>query len=187
MPHPWHDVPIGDEAPEEFSALIEIPKGSRVKYELDKETGLLKVDRILYSSVIYPANYGFIPRTLGDDDDPLDVLVLMQEPVQPLSILRARPIGMMEMIDEGENDEKIICVHLDDPEYRSYENHSELPEHRLNELRRFFQDYKVLEGKEVKVGDFSEPDEAKDAVRNAMRLYDEHFAQASHTSGADTA
>jgi inorganic pyrophosphatase len=118
MPHPWHDVPIGDEAPDEFTALIEIPKGSRVKYELDKETGLLKVDRILYSSVIYPANYGFIPRTLGDDDDPLDLLVLMQEPVQPLSILRARPIGMMHMIDEGENDEKIICVHLDDPEYR---------------------------------------------------------------------
>ena len=106
MPHPWHDVPIGDEAPEEFTALIEIPKGSRVKYELDKETGLLKVDRILYSSVIYPANYGFIPRTLGDDDDPLDVLVLMQEPVQPLSILRARPIGMMHMVDEGENDDK---------------------------------------------------------------------------------
>jgi inorganic pyrophosphatase len=184
MPHPWHDVPIGDEAPDEFTALIEIPKGSRVKYELDKETGLLKVDRILYSSVIYPANYGFIPRTLGDDDDPLDLLVLMQEPVQPLSILRARPIGMMHMVDEGENDEKIICVHLDDPEYRSYGHHSELPEHRLAELRRFFQDYKVLEGKEVDVGDFSDPDEAKDAVRHAMRLYDEHFA--GSTPGAKT-
>src|SRR5918998_45785 len=148
MPHPWHDVPIGEEAPEEFTALIEIPKGSRVKYELDKESGLLKVDRILYSAVIYPANYGFIPRTLGDDDDPLDVLVLMQEPVHPLSLLRARPIGMMHMVDEGESDEKVICVHLDDPEYSSYEHHSELPEHRLSELRRFFQDYKVLEGKE---------------------------------------
>ena len=101
MPHPWHDVPIGEEAPEEFTALIEIPKGSRVKYELDKESGLLKVDRILYSSVIYPANYGFIPRTLGDDDDPLDVLVLMQEPVYPLSLLKARPIGMMHMVDEA--------------------------------------------------------------------------------------
>ena len=173
MPHPWHDVPIGDEAPEEFTALIEIPKGSRVKYELDKETGLLKVDRILYSAVIYPANYGFIPRTLGDDDDPLDVLVLMQEPVQPLSLLSARPIGMMHMVDEGESDEKIICVHLDDPEYRSYEHHSQLPEHRLKELRRFFQDYKTLEGKEVDVGHFSDPPEAKEAVRHAMRLYDE--------------
>jgi inorganic pyrophosphatase len=185
MPHPWHDVPIGAGVPEEFSALIEISKGSRVKYELDKETGLLKVDRILYSSVIYPANYGFIPQTLGEDGDPLDVLVLMQEPVQPLSILRARPIGMMQMVDEGENDEKIICVHLDDPEYRSYEHHSELPEHRLNELRRFFQDYKVLEGKEVKVGDFSNPDEAKDAIRHAMDLYEERFAPAGHPAGED--
>jgi inorganic pyrophosphatase len=184
MPHPWHDVPIGDEAPEEFTALIEIPKGSRVKYELDKESGLLKVDRILYSAVIYPANYGFIPRTLGDDDDPLDVLVLMQEPVQPLSLLRARPIGMMHMVDEGESDEKIICVHLDDPEYRSYEHHSELPEHRLSELRRFFQDYKVLEGKEVDVGDFSDPQEAKGAVRHAVRLYEEHFARTGHAPGA---
>ena len=183
MPHPWHDVPIGDQVPEEFTALIEIPKGSRVKYELDKETGLLKVDRVLYSSVIYPANYGFIPRTLGDDDDPLDVLVLMQEPVQPLSILRAQPIGMMHMVDEGESDEKIICVHLDDPEYSSYEHHSELPEHRLTELRRFFQDYKVLEGKEVDVGDFSDPEEAKDAVRHAIRLYDQHFARAAHAPG----
>ena len=106
MTHPWHDVPIGDEVPEEFTTLIEIPKGSRVKYELDKETGLLKVDRILYSSVHYPANYGFIPRTLGDDGDPLDVLVLMQEPVQPLSLVVVRPIGMMHMIDDGENDER---------------------------------------------------------------------------------
>jgi inorganic pyrophosphatase len=182
MPHPWHDVPIGEDVPEEFSALIEIPKGSRVKYELDKGTGLLKVDRMLYSSVIYLANYGFIPQTLGDDDDPLDVLVLMQEPVQPLSILRARPIGMMEMIDEGESDEKIICVHLDDPEFRSYEHHSDLPEHRLNELQRFFQDYKVLEGKEVKVGEFSDPKEAKGAIRHAMELYDEHFASSAHTT-----
>ena len=172
MAHPWHDVPIGEEAPEEFSALIEITKGSKVKYELDKETGLLMVDRVLYSSVIYPANYGFIPRTLGDDDDPLDVLVIMQEPVQPLSILRARPIGMMHMVDEGQNDEKIICVHLDDPEYRSYEHFQELPEHRLTELQRFFQDYKVLEGKEVDVGGFSSPEEAVGAVRHAMALYE---------------
>ena len=184
MPHPWHDVPIGDAAPEEFTALIEIPKGSRVKYELDKETGLLKVDRILYSAVVYPANYGFIPQTLGDDDDPLDVLVLMQEPVQPLSILRARPIGMMHMVDEGENDEKIICVHLDDPEYNSYGQHSELPEHRLAELQRFFQDYKVLEGKEVAVGDFSDPEDARNAVKHAMSLYDEHFDSASQVSNA---
>src|SRR5215211_2856573 len=176
MAHPWHDVPIGDAVPEEFTALIEIPKGSKVKYELDKETGLLKVDRILYSSVIYPANYGFIPRTLGDDDDPLDVLVLMQEEIQPLSILRARPIGMMHMVDEGQDDEKIICIHLDDPEYRSYERFEELPEHRITELQRFFQDYKVLEGKEVDVGDVSSPEEAVEAVRHSMELYDKHVA-----------
>jgi len=177
MSHPWHDVPIGPDAPDEFNALIEIPKGSKVKYELDKETGLLLVDRILYSSVIYPANYGFIPRTLGDDEDPLDVLVLMQEPVQPLSIVRARPIGMMPMVDSGENDEKIICVHLDDPEYRSYEHHGELPEHRLTELQRFFQDYKVLEGKEVRVGEFLDPEDAIEAVSHAMELYEKHFAK----------
>jgi len=184
LPHPWHDVPIGEDVPEECSALIDIPKGSRVKYELDKKTGLLKADRILHSSMIYSANYGIIPQTLGDDD-PLDVLVLMQEAVQPLSILRARPIGMMEMIDEGENDEKIICVHLDDPEFRSYEHHAELPEHRLNELRRFFQDYKVLEGKEVNVGDFSSPEEAKGAIRHVMELYDEHFASSVHATGGN--
>jgi inorganic pyrophosphatase len=120
MNHPWHDVHIGALAPAEFPAVIEIPKGSKIKYELDKDTGLLRVDRVLYSSVIYPANYGFIPQTLGDDHDPIDVLVLMQEPVVPLSILRVRAIGMMTMLDQGENDEKIICVHLDDPEYRDY-------------------------------------------------------------------
>ncbi|HWS80584.1 MAG TPA: inorganic diphosphatase [Rubrobacter sp.] len=151
---------------------------------MDKETGLLKVDRILYSAVIYPANYGFISRTLGDDGDPLDVCVLMQEPVQPLSLLSARPIGMMNMVDEGESDEKIICVHPDDPEYRSYEHHGELPEHSLAELQRFYQDYKVLEGKEVDVGEFYDPQAAKDAVRHAIRLYDEHFVQTSQASGA---
>jgi inorganic pyrophosphatase len=174
--HPWHDVPAGEGAPEELNALIEIPKGSKVKYELDKDTGLLKVDRILYSSVIYPANYGFIPRTLGDDDDPLDLLVVMQEAVQALSIMRVRPIGMMQMVDEGQNDEKIICVHLDDPEYRDLEHYDQLPPHRIDELQRFFEDYKVLEGKEVNVGDFDGPEKAADTVRYAMDLYLKQFA-----------
>jgi len=172
MTHPWHDVPIGSAAPNEFQAVIEIPKGSKVKYELDKPTGLLRVDRVLYSSVVYPANYGFIPRTLGDDDDPLDVLVLMQEPVVPLSILRVRPIGMMTMVDQGQNDEKIICIHLDDPEYRAYHAIQQLPPHRLAELRRFFEDYKVLEEKEVAVHDFFGPVEAVDVVREAMAAYE---------------
>ncbi len=173
MVHPWHDVPIGDAAPREFQAVIEIPKGGKVKYELDKTTGLLRVDRVLYSSVVYPANYGFIPQTLGDDHDPLDVLVLMQEPVVPLSVLRARPIGVMRMLDQGQNDEKIICIHLDDPEYRSYVAIQQLPPHRLAELQRFFEDYKKLEEKEVLVQDFQGPVEAVDAVRHAMELYAE--------------
>lgn len=175
MPHPWHDVEVGDKAPEEFQALVEIPKSSKVKYELDKDTGLLKVDRVLYSSVHYPANYGFIPRTLGDDGDPLDVLVLMQEPVQPLSLLVVRPIGMMHMIDDGENDEKIICVPLEDPEYRSYASYDELPKHRLDELKSFFEDYKKLEDKEVNVEDFADAREAMEAVSHALDLYQKEF------------
>lgn len=179
MAHPWHDVPIGGDAPEEFNVIVEIPKGSKVKYELDKETGLLLVDRVLYSSVVYPSNYGFIPRTLGDDDDPLDMLVLMQEPVQPLSILRVKPIGMMPMVDDSENDEKIICVHLDDPEYRNYKHYNELPEHRTTELQRFFQDYKALENKEVTVGEVSGPDDAKEVLNHAIDLYEKHVAKVS--------
>lgn len=180
MSHPWHDVAIGAEAPAQFQVLIEIPKGSKVKYELDKETGLLRVDRVLYSSVIYPANYGFIPQTLGDDHDPLDVLVLMQEPVVPLSILRVRPIGMMRMQDQGENDEKIICIHLDDPEYRGFTHIDQLPGHRLQELRRFFEDYKKLEEKEVLVQDFQGPDEAAAVVGHAMALYGALFSYLQH-------
>ncbi len=177
MPHPWHDVPIGSKAPEEFQVIVEIPEGSKVKYELDKDTGMLLVDRILYSSVVYPANYGFIPQTLGDDDDPLDMVVLMQEPVQPLSVLRVKPIGMMPMVDDGENDEKIICVHLEDPAYNGYEHYEQLPEHVTEEMQRFFEDYKKLEDKEVNVGDIYGPQEAMDAVRHAMDLYSEHILQ----------
>ncbi|HNX49343.1 MAG TPA: inorganic diphosphatase [Thermoanaerobaculaceae bacterium] len=176
MSHPWHDVEIGSDAPDEFPAVIEIPKGSKVKYELDKETGLLRVDRVLYSSVIYPANYGFIPQTLGDDHDPLDVLVLMQEPVAPLSILRVRPIGLMVMVDQGENDEKIICVHLDDPEYREFTHISELQPHRMIEVKRFFEDYKTLEHKDVKVEEFLGPEEARKAVAHGAQLYSKLFA-----------
>ena len=179
MPHPWHDVPIGDEAPRTFQAIVEIPKGSKVKYELDKQTGLIRVDRVLYSSVVYPANYGFIPQTLGEDHDPLDVLVLMQEAVVPLSTLRVRPIGMMSMLDQGEKDEKIIAIHLDDPEYRSYVAIEQLPPHRLEELSRFFEDYKKLEGKEVLVGDFSGTVEAVDVVRDAMARYRAKFPEGS--------
>ena len=174
MSNAWHDVPTGRNAPVSFNAVIEIPKGGKVKYELDKETGLLKVDRILYSSVVYPANYGFIPQTLGDDGDPLDVLVLMQEPVVPLCVLRARAIGMMRMLDQGQHDEKIVCVHLDDPEFRDYHSLQELPRHRLAEVRRFFEDYKSLEGKEVRVEDFLDAGEAQRVIQQAMDRYENH-------------
>ena len=177
MAHPWHDIPIGPEAPEHFQAVIEIPKGGKVKYELDKDVGLLRVDRVLYSSVIYPANYGFIPQTLGDDNDPLDVLVLMQEPVVPLSILRARPVGLMNMQDQGQNDEKIICVHLDDPAFNGYYHIWELPDHRLRELKRFFQDYKKLEEKEVLVQDFLGPDKARAVINRGMEHYRQVFVE----------
>ena len=145
MAHPWHDVPTGDEAPEEFNALIEIPKGSKVKYELDKDTGLLKVDRILYSSVIYPANYGFIPRTLGDDDDPLDLLVVMQETVQALSIMRSDRDDAWWTRAERRED------HLRPPRRPRVQGLRALrpATSRILELQRFFEDYKVLEGKEV--------------------------------------
>ncbi len=177
MSHPWHDIPIGDSAPEWVQAVVEIPSGSKVKYELDKLTGLLRVDRMLYSSVIYPANYGFIPQTLGDDNDPLDILVLMQEPVVPLSTLRARPIGVMNMEDQGEGDEKIISVHLDDPAFNGFYHIWELPDHRLRELKRFFLDYKVLEEKSVEVLDFQGPDAARGVISTAMRKYRDEVAQ----------
>ncbi|KAD0014295.1 hypothetical protein E3N88_44924 [Mikania micrantha] len=139
--HPWHDLEIGPGAPTIFNCVIEISKGSKVKYELDKKTGLIKVDRVLYSSVVYPHNYGFVPRTLCEDNDPLDVLVIMQEPILPGCFLRAKAIGVMPMIDQGEKDDKIIAVCADDPEYRHYNDIKELPPHRMAEIRRFFEDF----------------------------------------------
>ncbi|KAL3146888.1 inorganic pyrophosphatase [Trebouxia sp. C0009 RCD-2024] len=173
--HPWHDLAIGGDAPHKFNAVIEIPKGSKVKYELDKETGMLYIDRVLYSSVVYPHNYGFIPQTLCDDNDPLDVLVLMQAPVVPMSFLRAKPIGVMPMIDQGEQDDKIIAVHADDPEFRDYNDINELPKHRLAEIKRFFEDYKKNENKEVKVDEFLGAEVARKTVTDAMQMYDENY------------
>jgi inorganic pyrophosphatase len=163
--HAWHDVTPGEHLPREFLAVVEIPMGSSVKYELDKETGLLKLDRILYSAVYYPANYGFIPQTLAEDDDPLDVLVLCQEAVAPLTLVYARAIGLMTMIDSGKRDHKILAVAINDPEYNGFVDATDLPAHRLNMLRRFFQDYKQLEGKSVEVDDM-QPVSATDAVIN---------------------
>ncbi|KAJ6400818.1 hypothetical protein OIU84_016280 [Salix udensis] len=173
--HPWHDLEIGPGAPRVFNVVVEITKGSKVKYELDKKTGLIKVDRILYSSVVYPHNYGFIPRTLCEDNDPLDVLVLMQEPVLPGCFLRARAIGLMPMIDQGEKDDKIIAVCADDPEYMHYTDIRELAPHRLSEIRRFFEDYKKNENKEVAVNDFLPSNSAVEAIQYSMDLYAEYI------------
>ena len=173
MIHPWHDVTPGDKLPNEFSTVIEIPFGSSVKYELDKTSGLIKLDRVLYSAVYYPANYGFIPQTLAEDDDPLDVLVLCQEAVVPLTILHARAIGLMTMVDAGKQDHKIIAVATEDPEFNSYHEATEMPSHRLLMLRRFFQDYKQLEGKAVKVDEIRPSAEAFPIITDALSRYSE--------------
>ncbi|MGD9723439.1 MAG: inorganic diphosphatase [Pirellulales bacterium] len=176
MTHPWHDVAPGKNLPAEFTAVIEIPMGSSVKYELDKETGLLKVDRVLYSAVYYPANYGFIPQTFAEDDDPLDVLVMCQEPVVPLTLVAARAIGVMTMIDTGKPDHKIIAVALQDPEYSPLQELGELPHHRLAMLRRFFQDYKQLEQKAVVVDEFQGTAAALPVIQDALERYQRLYA-----------
>ncbi len=167
----WTDVPLPDSLTDPFPSLIEIPRGSRNKYELDKETGLLRVDRVLYSAVFYPANYGFIPRTYCDDGDPLDVLVLGQEPVVPLCLVMSRIIGAMRMRDEKGIDDKLIAVHVNDPAVSHYRNIAELPPHQLTELRRFFEDYKTLEKKQVVVQDFIGPEGALDIYRRSREDY----------------
>lgn len=175
--HPWHDLEIGPGAPSVFNCVVEIGKGSKVKYELDKKSGLIKVDRVLYSSVVYPHNYGFIPRTLCEDNDPIDVLVLMQEPVLPGTFLRARAIGLMPMIDQGEKDDKIIAVCADDPEFVHYSDIHQLPPHRLQEIRRFFEDYKKNENKEVAVNDFLPAVNAIEAIKHSMDLYASYIVE----------
>jgi inorganic pyrophosphatase len=169
--HPWHDLDPGDGVPHEFRCVIEIPLGSNVKYELDKETGLMRMDRVLYSAMFYPANYGFIPQSLAEDGDPLDVLVLCQEPVAPLTIMRARAIGLMAMIDAGIKDDKIIAVAVDDPEFSDYRDAHELPQHRMLMLRRFFQDYKELEGKVVEVDHMQPAAKAYPIIENSLERY----------------
>ena len=170
--HPWHDCYVDDTIVESaFPVVIEVPKGSKNKYELDKETGLLRLDRVLYSAVHYPADYGFIPRTYCDDGDPLDALVLGQEPVYPLTIVEARAIGVMRMRDEKGIDDKIVAVSVHDPAFSGFTDKAQLPPHLLRGLRRFFEDYKVLEHKQVVVEDLLGPDEAIRIIKDALELY----------------
>lgn len=171
MLHPWHDVTPGEDLPMVFNAIVEIPTGANIKYELDKRTGLLRMDRVLYSAVYYPANYGFIPQTYAEDDDPLDVLVLCQESLAPMTLVTARAIGLMTMIDSGKKDHKILAVAVGDPEFNSFREADELPPHRLQMLRRFFQDYKYLEGKAVEVDEFQPAATTCPIIEDSLQRY----------------
>lgn len=170
--HPWHDIYVDEKIAEDtFPVVIEVPKGSKNKYELDKETGFLRLDRVLYSAVHYPANYGFVPRTYCDDKDPLDALVLSQEPVHPLTIVDARAIGVMRMRDEKGIDDKIIAVNASDPAFKEFRSLAELAPHIVREMRRFFEDYKSLENKEVVVEAPLDVEEARRVLCEAIDLY----------------
>ncbi len=173
--NPWHAVSIGPDAPQTVEAIIEIPKGSRSKYELDKATGMLRLDRILYSAVYYPYNYGFIPQTYCDDKDPLDILVLTQAKVMPLCIMRAKVIGVMRMIDGGEMDDKIIAVSQDDMSINHIESIDDLPDHLLKEVRAFFEDYKKLENKTVEVEEFQSKEMAWEIINKSIEDYKEYM------------
>src|SRR5438105_3668979 len=170
--HPVHDIEVPADIRAFVPTVIEIARGSHLKYEVDKPTGLLKLDRVLYSAVFYPANYGFIPRTHADDGDPLDVLVLMQDPVEPLTIVRARALGGLRMVDDKGGDDKIVAVCVDDPAYDHYETIKALPPHILKELDRFFRDYKTLENKKVDVEEFYGRDRALDVITTSRKAYD---------------
>jgi inorganic pyrophosphatase len=173
--HPWHGVTPGEGAPRVVNAIIEIPQGSRAKYEIDKPSGLLKLDRVIYSSFHYPINYGFIPQTLGQDGDPLDILVLCSQSIQPLCLVEATVIGNMQMIDTGKQDDKIIAVAAKDPSVNHYKNVEELPVHFLAELKNYFEQYKVLENKKVEIDNFQDKAAALKIIEEALDFYKANF------------
>jgi inorganic pyrophosphatase len=173
--HPWHGATTGDEAPQIVNALIEIPQGSKSKYEIDKKTGLLKLDRIIYSSFHYPVNYGFIPQTLGKDGDPLDILVMCSESIQPLCLVEAFVIGNMQMIDSGLIDDKIIAVAVRDPGVNYITSLDEVPQHIFKVLKNYFEQYKVLENKKVEINDFQDKEKAFEIINESIQFYKETY------------
>jgi len=171
----WHDIDPKRITPTDFVAVIEIPKGSKNKYELDKETGLLKLDRVLYTATHYPASYGFIPRTYADDNDPLDVLVLCSEPIHPLTLVRCYPIGVINMLDNGKLDEKIVAIPFSDPSYNGYRSIFALPRHTYDEMSHFFSVYKTLENKQTVVDEVQDDTVAVKVIKKAIEHYSECF------------
>lgn len=177
MTNVWHDVQVGKEAPDVVNTIIEIPKDSKLKYELDKNTGLLKLDRFLYSSVHYSGDYGFIPQTLCDDDDPLDVFIISHRPTYPMTLCEVKVLGVMKMVDDGEEDDKIIGVHNADPRYNKWEDIKEVPQHFIEELKEFMRTYKRLEDKKVDVYEIYGKEEAKKIVNESIEIYNKHFGE----------
>ena len=180
MSNIWHDISPKRITPQDFICVIEISKGSKMKYELDKETGFIILDRILHTATHYPANYGFIPRTYGDDNDPLDVLLICSESLEPMSLVRAYPIGVIKMIDNGRNDEKIIAIPFNDPTYNQYTNIDQLPKHIFTEMRHFFSVYKNLESKTTAVDEVQARPAAVEVIKQAIDNYVENFCKYCH-------
>lgn len=171
----WHDISKERITPEKFTAVIEISRGGKNKYELDKETGMLRLDRVLYTATHYPANYGFIPRTYAEDDDPLDVLVLCQEDILPMTLVDCYPIGIIDMIDGKEKDEKIIAIPMREPTLSSYKDVTELPSHLFNEISHFFEVYKFLEDKHTAIQEIENAEKARECIKNCMDNWEKHF------------
>ena len=173
----WHDVPLGEGAPEEFNTIIEIPRGSLNKYEIDKETGLIALDRVMHTAQVYPFDYGFAPQTYWEDNDPLDVVILTTEPLHPGVVVRTRPVAIMNMIDDGDADDKIIGVPTDDPRWEGVQDLTDLNSHMPKVIKHFFETYKYLQEKEVKVEGFSSKKEAIKAIEKSVKLYKEKFGK----------
>lgn len=174
--NPWHDVEIGDKVPNIVNAIVEIPKDSKLKYELDKKTGLIKLDRFLFSAVHYPGDYGFVPRTLWEDGDPLDIIILTNRSAgYPLVLVEARVIGVIRMIDNGEKDDKVVAVYESDPRYKEYQDIDDVPKHYLEELKHFFETYKELEGKKCKILEFLPKEAALKDIKTSQDIYNKKF------------